>query len=208
MVLLSREFSKWTKCGCFSASSCEVNEYSHFRDGNLLYWVRQWCGWIPSCQEQNSCVLLSLHCCRNCVPLSSREQLLPLLPLCSSTPQHETSCMIRHQNEYFSWNWSFCSGLVLATKGKSVRRTKWALLRNWHVEVMFHMFLCSNQFLCPDGLDCSKIQVQSLCPSFLPASSPSSLPPPPGRLSYSFLFFFFFSPVLPSPSSPAVRINP
>lgn len=61
------------------------------------------------------------------------------------------------------------------------------------------MLLCFNQFPYPDWLDCSKIPAQSLCPSILPASPPSSLPPPPGRLSYSFLFFFFPSPsILPS----------
>lgn len=63
------------------------------------------------------------------------------------------------------------------------------------------MFLCLNQFPCPDGLDCSKIQAQSLCPSFLPASPPSSLPPPLGRQSYSssVVFFYFF---FPSPHPP------
>lgn len=70
----------------------------------------------------------------------------------------------------------------------------------------FHMFLCLNQFPCPDGLDCSKIQAQSLCPSFLPASPPSSLPPPLGRQSYSssvvFFNFFFLPPILPSCISP------
>lgn len=59
------------------------------------------------------------------------------------------------------------------------------------------MLLCFNQFPCPDGLDCSKIQAQSLCPSFLPASPPSFPPSTPREAVLLFSFFFSFLPPHP-----------